>query len=376
MDGMDEEDKRLPFWGRKHSLEVILRNFRKKHATAIAISGRRRVGKTSLLLKACDLFRTESPEKKATFLLPLSHDKYEFLSKASTILCPSADKMTEFNQLSKVLFSEMVKGSVIIFEEFHLVLPQFYNPHAAAENTLRCLAEAIRNVFSAIDLIDEGTRIDAYGLWPGKDFNASKQCQYGTMVFTGSNHTALLQTFSSDQPIYSVSPVRITLRQWWPSTVMDIIKWAQTSPSSDMSTEMLHFWTLYGGVPNYYKQHLANYQCFTIDSALSYIADVQKLFIDGGDGQIEALQAISQLTDRLDPTAFVIMQLLANLFACKRCEVSVADVFSSSFLFYGCWTYRGSSKITRAFKDLDPNELPKNLDPSAVTTRTIIDSLL
>lgn len=73
----------------------------------------------------------------------------------------------------------------------------------------------------------------------------------GKLVLMGSHQQQMLRLFRSDQPLYGRADLAVQLRQWQPSTVLEM---AAEHGILAHPSRFLTLWTAYGGVPKHWRR--------------------------------------------------------------------------------------------------------------------------
>ena len=73
----------------------------------------------------------------------------------------------------------------------------------------------------------------------------------GKLVLMGSHQQQMLRLFRSDQPLYGRDDLAVQLRQWPPSTVLEM---AAEHGILAHPSRFLTLWTAYGGVPEHWRR--------------------------------------------------------------------------------------------------------------------------
>ena len=212
------------FYGRRSELEAMKQLLSRQQWFFCAISGRRRIGKTSLIKEAL----TSLPQaSEAVYLQIPDSDEHDVVSVfVDTLAGIGAERLPSTVDLSKMhRFADMVQvighlcraGWIVILDEF-----QYFN-----RKSLSSFASLLQ---AEVDQLFGGNQ--------------------GGIFVLGSIHTemtALLEDRSS--PLYARVTDRMTLEHWDFATLYEVFE----DQGIDDPADWLSLWGLFEGVPKFYR---------------------------------------------------------------------------------------------------------------------------
>lgn len=209
----------MKFYNRERELskleEIVVESNIK--ANFVVLSGRRRVGKTTLIKhfaeKRNDVFYLFVSKKKPHLLLAEFTD---LLAERIPIL--SSVVIKDFDSFFKIIFEEMTKQSLFI------VIDEFQN-----------FQQVDDSLFSVLQKL-----WDSY----------NEKCK-GAIICIGSVQTLMRDIFEGNkEPLFGRATAKIPLK---PLTV-DVIGEILADNSVDVAKNLLFFHSVFGGIPKYYAQ--------------------------------------------------------------------------------------------------------------------------
>ncbi len=219
------------FYGRRDELEAIKTLLTRQRWFFCAISGRRRIGKTSLIREALHETRSDDawaggalylqvPDSDERDVVAVFADALEAFADASQVGLPETvepGKLRRFSDMARAIGALCRAGIVVVIDEF-----QYFNRKSLSAFTSLLQAE-----------------VDA--------LTGSAQ---GGIFVLGSIHTemtALLEDRGS--PLYARVTDRLTLDHWDFATLFQVF----ADQGLDRPRDWLTFWSVFEGVPKFYR---------------------------------------------------------------------------------------------------------------------------
>lgn len=236
----------MKFYNREKELAVLakIKEQSLRAAQMTFVVGRRRIGKTSLLIKASE---------NSTFL-------YFFVAKKNEVLL-CAEFIDEIRQKLNV----EVFGT---FRTFRDVFGYLMDLSATTPFTL------IIDEFQEFNSINASIYSDMQNLWDSKKANSRIN-----LILCGSVYSMMKKIFEhSKEPLFGRATHRIYLKEFGISTIKEILK--DHSPKYSKE-DLLAFYTFTGGVAKYVEL-LIEAGTFKFEDMLNEILSENSLFLDEG----------------------------------------------------------------------------------------------
>ena len=234
----------MRFYGREEELQV-LKNFlltvqKKKISQMVTVIGRRRVGKTTLILKAFE--KAEIPV--FYFFVERQSSKEEIIASWLDMICRA----------------------------YHIEFPPALNTIADVISYLMSLSEKQE----CVCIIDECQEFNAVSpqTWSQlqKVWDLKKNESRMLLIMSGSIISAMEDIFGNrSQPLYGRPSCQILLEPFTPALIKEIIK---TENSSATNRDLLMVYAMTGGVPKYIEL-LCDADSLTEEKALDYFCSLQ-----------------------------------------------------------------------------------------------------
>lgn len=239
-------DKMKKFYNRENELALLKATGKKaeKSAQMTFVVGRRRIGKTSLLLKAFE---------NSTYL-------YFFVAKKSeALLCQ------EFIETVSTQLKVPVFGEIKTFRELFSLLM-----HIAKDHHFTLVIDEFQEFMS----VNRSVYSDMQQVW---DLNKSESKL--NLVLCGSVYSMMTSIFeNSKEPLFGRATQRIHLKPFTIATVKEILK--DNFPNYT-AEDLLSFYLFTGGVARYIEL-FTDAQAFTKETMLNEIIRDNSLFLDEG----------------------------------------------------------------------------------------------
>lgn len=238
----------MKFYNREkelRSLEQTRKQAFEDHSQFTVMTGRRRIGKTSLILKACE----ETPTV------------YLFVSRSNeAILCNKFSK--NINQALNVFVPETIDSFADIFEmlmgfgrtmQFNLIIDEFQeffyiNPAVYSE---------IQDIW---DRYRKETHIN--------------------MIVSGSVYTLMHRIFmDTKEPLYGRTDQMIKLQPFTVHVLKEILSDHNPAYTND---DLLALYTFTGGIPKYIEM-LIDKKCYTMPQMVDYMIQENSTFLEEGN---------------------------------------------------------------------------------------------
>lgn len=260
----------MKFFDREREVE-ILRDIREKSqesARFTVVTGRRRIGKTSLILKAYE----DSP------LL------YFFVGrKSESILCEEYRR--EVENILKIKMGGTPSGFAELFE---------YLMEISKARSFTLFIDEFQN----FERINPSVFSDIQKIWD-LNHNESKI----NLVVCGSVYTMMNKIFRDNkEPLYNRQTGFIKISPFPPSVIKEILKYY--SPESG-NEDLLALYSFTGGVAKYVELLMQD-KAFTIDKMIDHIISDQSIFI--GEGRALLIEEFGKEYD----TYFSILSAIAS----------------------------------------------------------------
>lgn len=208
------------------------------------VTGRRRIGKTSLLLKATD-------NKKLVYLF--------VTKKSESLLCQEFAETIE-NSLGVQLFGKITKFS----ELFDFLLS------VSKKQSFSLIIDEFQEFFT----INESIYSEMQKLW-----DANKSESKLNLILCGSIYSLMTKIFqNSKEPLFGRATQRLHVKPFDLATLKEILN--EYSPNYSKE-DLLAFYTFTGGVAKYVEL-LVQAKAFTLEDILSVIFSDNSLFLDEG----------------------------------------------------------------------------------------------
>jgi len=234
----------MRFYDREEELEVLKRNKERSKNTAVftVITGRRRIGKTALIIES---------EKDSRFL-------YFFADRSSeALLCEqlaaAAERDIGFTLVNSGRFQDLFRQLMVYGQNnnFTFVIDEFQE-----------LARANETIMSHMQ-----------DLW-----DKYKSTSKINLIVCGSIHSMMIRIFSGKEPLYGRATSKFSLRQFRPSIIKTILKDHNPNYRPD---DLLFLYMVTGGVPKYIEE-LMDGKAATLDKMLNHICSPGSLFLTEG----------------------------------------------------------------------------------------------
>lgn len=287
------------FYGRRDELDAIKGLLNQRRWFFCAISGRRRIGKTSLIRQA--LFETETasaPRRGALYFQVPDSDERDVVAvfaDALTIFGDAAPgalpasvqpaSLRRFSDMARAIGALCRAGGVVIIDEF-----QYFNRKALSPFTSLLQAE-----------------VDA--------LTGSAQ---GGLFVLGSIHTemtALLEDRSS--PLYARVTDRLALDHWDFATLFQVYADHGVAAPRDWLT----FWSVFEGVPKFYRD-CAYQGTFRADGKTAAARIIDSLFLSARAPLLE--EAGTWFLRELRGAGVSLLRLLARQQPCAHQQLAAA----------------------------------------------------
>jgi len=211
------------FYGRKEQLAELERMLDRKRWFFAKVTGRRRIGKTTLIQRAMEeiksnqpVFYVQIPDSEPTGVLSAVNDALE------TFHIPSSQhpRPTDLLQLAKLLESMAEGGFILVIEEF-----QYFN-RKGYEQFCSYMQASVDRLAAKADQVQGG------------------------LIVLGSIHTEIVALLEDrTAPLYNRVTDTINLTHLDIGSILSILKdHAEPSPQ-----HLLFLWNLFEGVPKFYR---------------------------------------------------------------------------------------------------------------------------
>lgn len=208
------------FYGRQGELGALRSVFDRRRWFFVRITGRRRIGKTTLIQRALgersDVFYVQVPDSQHAGVLSAVHDAMETF-RVPDAAYPRPRRLPELAQLVGKMAAD---GRVVVLDEF-----QYFNRQHLAE-----FASALQGEADAL--------------------SARATSVPGGLIVLGSLHTEIAALLEDRQaPLYNRTTDEISLGHLDVAAIVEIIRaHADYSPQ-----RLLLLWNLFEGVPKFYR---------------------------------------------------------------------------------------------------------------------------
>jgi AAA+ ATPase superfamily predicted ATPase len=237
----------MKFYDREQGLKVMeqTRQFAfAEHSMLTVMTGRRRIGKTSLLLKSCEDSPTVYLFVSRSIEADLCNKFIAVIEKALNITVHGT--YTHFDRLFEYLMSlgKTHKFNLIIdeFQEFFYINPSLFS--------------SIQNIW---DSYRKETRIN--------------------LITSGSVYTLMHRIFQDyKEPLYGRADRFLKLTHFGTATLKEIISSRNATYSND---DLLALFTITGGVPKYIELFV-DAECLTLQSMVDFMLQNDSIFINEG----------------------------------------------------------------------------------------------
>ncbi|WP_153146442.1 ATP-binding protein [Dechloromonas sp. H13] len=286
------------FYGRRDELEAIKLLLTRERWFFCAISGRRRIGKTSLIREALLEARGGSGPAAALYVQIPDSDERDVVAVFTDALAAfaaanpgrlpvgvTADKLRRFSDMARCIGALCRAGIVVVIDEF-----QYFNRKALSAFTSLLQAEVDTLTGSAS----------------------------GGIFVLGSIHTemtALLEDRGS--PLYARVTDRLTLDHWDFATLFQVF----ADQGLDSPRDWLTFWSVFEGVPKFYRD-CAYQGTFSADGRSAADRIIDTLFLSARAPLIE--EAGTWFLRELRGAGVSLLRLLARQQPCAQQQLSAA----------------------------------------------------
>jgi AAA+ ATPase superfamily predicted ATPase len=236
----------MKFYNREKEID-LLHKIEKKSTTAAQMTfmlGRRRIGKTSLLVKATEDYAT----------------LYFFVSKKSeALLCEEfVDEIK--NKLRVEIFGELKSFKDVFGYLMDLSTKQHFT--------------LIIDEFQEFNSINASIYSEMQNIWDSKKNQSSIN-----LLLCGSVYSLMTKIFeNSKEPLFGRATARIHLKAFTIDTLKEILSDFHPEYTKD---DLLAFYLVTGGVAKYVEM-LVEEECFTQQDIINYVFSDNSLFIDEG----------------------------------------------------------------------------------------------
>jgi len=219
------------------------------HSRMTVITGRRRIGKTSLISKALEM---PTSQRQPSLYLFVSR-------KSEAALC------REFAEQASAALGMLVPAGVASFGQLFRILMEAstHTPFTLVIDEFQEFESINRTVFS-----------DIQNHWD----QLRRQSQMN-LIISGSVYTLMHKIFRDQkQPLFGRADVILDLKPFSVSTLKEIIQEGNEAYSHD---DLLALFSFTGGVPKYVELLFDN-GALSVESSIGFIARENSLFIDEG----------------------------------------------------------------------------------------------
>ena len=260
----------MKFYDREKEIQLLENNERQSRESAAmtVLNGRRRVGKTSLVMQA----------------LKGSEQAYLFISKDSeALLCQKLQREL------KTSLNLSVYGQLTTFRSlFEVIMQESRKRHFTV----------ILDEFQNLDKVNPAAFSDMQELW-----DRYKDKSQLNLICCGSVRTMMKKIFEdSHEPLYGRATSKLTLRPFETSTLKEIL--ADHNPDFN-GDDLLALYMITGGVAKYVEL-LMDAKCVTRKKMLDYVFREDSYFLS------EGRDMISDEFNSDSGTYFSILQLIAS----------------------------------------------------------------
>jgi len=278
----------IKFYNREDELKLLNKaeKLKNKHSIMTIITGRRRIGKTTLSLKV-------NSDKKLYFFISKKSEKLLCNEFIEEIRSKNINIYGEFNKFDD-LFSYLMEISkltplTLIIDEFQEFLK--INP----------------SLFSSIQKI----------------WDLNKNTSHMHLIISGSVYSMMKKIFEDiKEPLFGRADFKINLKPFNIQTLKDILEdYNSYSPKN-----LLDFYTLTGGVAKYIDLFVLN-ESFTLDNMINEIISKYSIFLDEGKNRL-----IEEFGKEYT-TYFSILSLIASSKTSKSSIESILQKNISGHLF-------------------------------------------
>jgi AAA+ ATPase superfamily predicted ATPase len=287
------------FYGRRDELEAIKALLTRQRWFFCAISGRRRIGKTSLIREALQETRfgatsgggalyLQVPDSDERDVVAVFADALEAFADACPGCLPEtlvSARLRRFSDMARAIGALCQAGIVVVIDEF-----QYFNRKSLSPFTSLLQAE--------VDALTGSTR--------------------GGIFVLGSIHTeltALLEDRGS--PLYARVTDRLTLDHWDFATLFEVF----ADQGLDSPHDWLTFWSVFEGVPKFYRD-CAYQGTFAADGRAAAGRIIDSLFLSARAPLIE--EAGTWFLRELRGSGVSLLRLLARQQPCAHQQLSAA----------------------------------------------------
>ena len=241
------------FYDRQHEMDrltEIQRQAFEDYSRFVVLTGRRRVGKTSLVYRLMDELREDAP------------GLYFFVGRKT-----EASLVRTFCEEVREKLGEFVPEGIVNFRELFQLLMEIGK---------RRRFTLFIDEFQEFDNVNDGVFSDVQELW-----DRYKKETHVCLIVSGSIFRMMEKIFKDEgQPLFGRDDCTITLLPFSTDTMREIL--ADYKPDYT-NEDLLALWTVTGGVARYIEQ-LMNNQCTNVKKMLHYVcADGDSFFMDEGN---------------------------------------------------------------------------------------------
>ena len=227
------------------SLEETRRQAFAESSKLTVVMGRRRIGKTSLILKSCQ----NSPTV------------YLFVSRSNeSVLCSRYAKTINDS------IGVFVPGNTVSFSDIFTILMQ-----AGKSMSFNLIIDEFQEFFN----INESVYSEMQGIW-----DLYKDATHVNLIVSGSVHTMMHKIFMDyGQPLYGRCDKVMRLRPFSTSTLKSIL--ADYSPNFN-NDDLLALYTFTGCVPKYVSIFMDSH-CYNMSDMVNLMVKQDSIFIEEGN---------------------------------------------------------------------------------------------
>lgn len=271
----------MKFYNRVNELSIIRKNEKQSYDSAVfmVLSGRRRVGKTSLVTKAME-------GKEYAYL---------FVSKSSeSLLCQNFQRELE-QQIGLTVYGEITRFKDL----FEVIMREAQKRHLTI----------VLDEFQTLYKINPTIFSEIQDIWDRFKQNAKIH-----LIVSGSIQTLMKRIFDDkSEPLYGRPTSKLVLRPFTTAVIKEILHDANPNYAPD---DLLCLYMITGGVAKYIEL-LIDAKCYTKEKMLNYICRQDSYFITEGK------DLLNQEFSSEHGTYFSILQIIASG-KTKRSEIDSA----------------------------------------------------
>lgn len=239
----------MKFYNRENELKVLdeLRQQAfTEHSRFTVMTGRRRIGKTSLILKSCESTPTV----------------YLFISRSNeAVLCSRFSKVIN-SKLSNIFISESTESFSEIFEALM---------KAGRTEKFNLVIDEFQEFFN----INPAVYSEMQGIW-----DIYKDTTHINLIVSGSVYTLMHKIFQdTKEPLYGRTDRMIKLKPFATSVLKEILSDYKPDYTND---DLLALYTFTGGIPKYIGILIDN-KCFTMPEMVDFMVQPESMFLEEGN---------------------------------------------------------------------------------------------